>query len=98
MTTYLKDIKRILQKLKPTLTTLYHVDAIGLFGSVVRDDFVPDSSDVDIVVSFTQPIGIDFIDLSYLLEKELKRKVDVVSMRGIKNKYLKEIEKDIVYV
>ncbi|MDR1937271.1 MAG: hypothetical protein LBQ73_02070 [Tannerellaceae bacterium] len=55
-------------------------------------------SDVDIVVSFTQPIGIEFIDLADLLEKELKRKVDVVSLKGMKEKYLKEIEKEIVYV
>jgi len=98
MTSYLKDTKKILQKLKPSLANLYHVDTIGLFGSIVRDDFVPDSSDVDIVVNFTQPIGIEFIDLSYLLEKELNRKVDIVSLKGIKDKYFKEIEKDIVYV
>ena len=41
---------------------------------------------------------IEFIDLSYLLEKELNRKVDIVSLKGIKDKYFKEIEKDIVYV
>jgi predicted nucleotidyltransferase len=98
MTTYLKHTKRILQGLKPTLTSRYHVDTIGLFGSIVRDDFVSDTSDVDIAVSFSQPIGIEFIDLSYLLEKELNRKVDVVSIKGLKEKYLKEIERDIVYV
>ena len=98
MTSYLKNAKKTLQKLKPTLVNHYHVDTIGLFGSIVRDDFVPDSSDVDIVVNFTQPVGIEFIDLSYLLEKELNRKVDIVSLKGIKDRYFKEIEKDIVYV
>ena len=98
MTTYLKNTINILQRLKPTLASLYYVDTIGLFGSIVRDDFIPDSSDVDIVVNFTQPIGIEFVDLSYFLEKELNRKVDIVSFKGLKEKYLKEIEKDIVYV
>ena len=98
MTTYLKNTIGILQRLKPTLASIYHVDSIGLFGSIVRDDFIPDLSDVDIVVNFSQPIGIEFIDLSYFLEKELNRKVDIVSLRGLKEKYLKEIEKDIVYV
>jgi predicted nucleotidyltransferase len=98
MTTYLENTTKVLQKLKPTLATLYHVDTIGLFGSVVRDDFVPDSSDVDIVVNFTKPIGIEFVDLSYFLEKELNKKVNVVSLNGLKEKYLKEIENDIVYV
>ena len=98
MTVHLKNTKNTLQKLKPTLTSLYNVDTIGLFGSIVRNDFVPETSDVDIAVSFTQPIGIEFIDLSYLLEKELNRKVDLVSLKGLKDKYFKEIEKDIVYV
>jgi predicted nucleotidyltransferase len=98
MATYLNEAKRTLQKLKPTLVNRYHVKTIGLFGSIVRSDFLPDTSDVDIVVSFSQPIGIEFIDLSDFIEKELKRKVDVVSRMGVKEKYFKEIEKDIVYV
>jgi len=98
MTGYLRNTTETLQKLKPTLASLYNVDTIGVFGSIVRDDFVPDTSDVDIVVNFTQPIGIEFIDLSFLLEKELARKVDLVSLNGLKSKYFKEIEKEIVYV
>jgi len=98
MTAYLNHTKRKLRKLRPTLVNRYHVDTIGLFGSIVRNDFSPDTSDVDIIVSFTQPIGIEFIDLSNFIEKELKRKVDVVSRKGVKDKYFKEIEKDIVYV
>ena len=98
MTTHLENTQRILQGLKPVLASLYHVDTIGLFGSIVRDDFVSDTSDVDIAVTFTQPVGVEFIDLSYLLEKELNRKVDIVSQKGLKEKYFKEIEKEIVYV
>ena len=98
MTICFQNAQKILQDLKPTLISRYHVDRIGLFGSIIRDDFVSDTSDVDIAVSFSQPIGIEFIDLSYLLEKELNRKVDVVSIKGVKEKYLKEIERDIVYV
>jgi predicted nucleotidyltransferase len=97
MTVHLKRAKQVLRKLKPRLVDYYHVDSIGMFGSIVRDDFSPDS-DVDIIVHFSQPIGVEFIDLADLLERELKRKVDVVSRKGIKEKYFKEIEKDIVYV
>jgi len=97
MTTHFEIVKQVLQRLKPRLINDFHVDTIGLFGSIVREDFSP-NSDVDIMVNFSQPIGIEFIDLSNLLEQELKRKVDVVSGKGIKEKYFKEIEKDIVYV
>ena len=98
MTGHLEHTKRILQQLKPVLINQYYVDSIGLFGSIVRNDFKPDSSDVDIVVNFSQPVGIEFIDMADLLEQKLQRKVDVVSRKGIKEKYFKAIENDIVYV
>ena len=45
----LKTIKQMLVQLKPELVDKYHVSSIGLFGSVVRDDFTS-SSDIDIIV------------------------------------------------
>ena len=74
----------------------YGITRIGIFGSVARGE-QQNESDVDILVEFEKPIGVEFIDLSNILEKEFNRKVDVVSLKGIKYKYLKEIEKDIVY-
>ena len=93
----LVDIKIILQQLKPELAQKYHVHSIGLFGSVVRDDHTV-SSDIDIVVDFDRPIGIEFIDLAIYIENMLGQKVDLVSKNGIKEKYYKAIEKEIVYV
>jgi predicted nucleotidyltransferase len=93
----LESIKIRLKGLKPELSKKYSVSAIGLFGSVVRDDFHSDS-DIDILVDFDGPIGIEFITLADELEKELHHKVDLVSKAGIKGKYLKEIESEIIYV
>ena len=56
-------IKEILTQLKPELKQKYFVNTIGLFGSIVRNDFT-EKSDVDIFVDFTKPIGIEFIDLA----------------------------------
>jgi len=56
----------------------------------VRDDF-NEKSDIDIIVDFTRPIGIAFIDLADLLEAALKRPVDLVSKKGVKDKYFKVI-------
>jgi predicted nucleotidyltransferase len=91
------DIKTSLSAMKPDLVKKYSVSSLGLFGSVVRDDFTS-SSDIDIIVSFSKPIGIEFIDLADELEEMLHRKVDLVSRGGIKDKYFKAIEADIVYV
>ncbi len=90
-------IKSLLSQLKPELIGKYFVNSIGLFGSVVRDDFTT-SSDVDIVVDFSKPIGIEFIDLADFLESKLHKKVDLVSKNGIKEKYFHQIESEIVYV
>jgi predicted nucleotidyltransferase len=35
---------------------------------------------------------------SEMLEQALKRKVDIVSRKGVREKYFREIEKEIVYV
>ena len=76
----------------------YYVRSIGLFGSVVRDDFSPANSDIDIIVDFSRPVGIEFIDLAEFLEKNIDRKVDLVSLKGIKPKYYDQISKEIIYV
>jgi predicted nucleotidyltransferase len=95
--TELTSIKQILTQLKPELTRKYFVNSIGLFGSIVRDDFT-DKSDVDIIVDFSKPIGIEFIDLADYIESKLSKKVDLVSKNGVKPKYFHQIESEIIYV
>jgi len=94
---YLSTIQEKLRQVKQQLADKYHVNSIGLFGSIVRTDFKPES-DIDIMVDFSQPIGIEFIDLADELEKLLDRKVDLVSKAGIRPQYYKAIESDIRYV
>lgn len=94
----LESIVSLLTEIKPELTKKYYVSSLGLFGSIVRSDFSPATSDVDIIVDFSKPVGIEFIELADYLEKKIKRKVDLVSRNGIKPKYFHAIESDIVYV
>lgn len=93
----LADIKIRLQHIKPELAQKYHVLTIGLFGSVVREDFAA-GSDIDIIVDFDRPVGMEFIDLANYIEYILRHKVDLVSKNGIKEKYYKAIKNEIVYV
>lgn len=94
---YLSTIQEKLRQAKPQLSEKYHVNSIGLFGSIVRADFKPES-DIDIMVDFSKPIGIEFVDLADELEKLLNRKVDLVSRAGIRPQYYQAIEPDILYV
>ncbi|MCX6285473.1 MAG: nucleotidyltransferase domain-containing protein [Bacteroidetes bacterium] len=92
-----ENITNILKANKLDLLARYHLKSIGIFGSFTREDF-KDDSDIDILIDYEQPIGIEFIDLAEELEKILNLKVDLVSKNGIKPKYLEEIQKDLVYV
>jgi len=92
-----ESITNILKANKLDLLARYHLKSIGIFGSFNRGDF-KDDSDIDILIDYEQPIGIEFIDLAEELEKILNLKVDLVSKNGIKPKYLEEIQKDLVYV
>ena len=95
--TNLTSIKNTLTLLKPELTSKFFVNSIGLFGSVVRDDF-NEESDIDIIVDFDKPIGVEFIDLADFIESKLRKKVDLVSKNGVKAKYFQQIQSEIIYV
>jgi predicted nucleotidyltransferase len=95
--TDLISIKNSLTALKPEMEQRFFANSIGLFGSVVRDDFKA-SSDIDIIVDFTKPVGIEFVDLANFIESKLDKKIDLVSRNGVKKKYFKQIESQIVYV
>ena len=63
----------------------WQITELALFGSVLRDDFGPDS-DVDVLVGFRKGAKHTLFDLDDM-ELELKeifgRKVDLTSRRGI---------------
>ena len=87
----------ILSKLRPQLVSKYHLTSMGLLGSILRDDF-NENSDIDIIVDFSAPIGIEFIELAEYIETKLHKPVDLVSRNGIKQQYFLSIEKEILYV
>ena len=95
---YFEKIKENLEIMKPELIDKFGVSSIGLFGSIVRNDFSLADSDIDIIVEFSKPVGIEFIELAEYLESKFDRKVDLVSKNGIKECYFSEISKEIVYV
>lgn len=67
----------------------WRVREFSLFGSVLRDDFRPDS-DVDVLVSFQEQPEISLRDISEMaeeLEGLYARKVDLVIMEGLNNAF-----------
>ncbi|MFM1744536.1 MAG: hypothetical protein RLZZ630_473 [Bacteroidota bacterium] len=92
-----EEVRRILGQLKNELSQRFSVSSIGIFGSVARMEDTPES-DIDIIVDFSKPIGIEFIDLAEFIEKHLKQKIDLVSLKGIKERNLDSIKEDLILV
>jgi uncharacterized protein len=73
------------------------VEKLGLFGSYARGDADP-SSDIDIIVIFSQKKKNfdNFMDLSFLLEDILQKKVDLITpeslSENLKSNILPEVE------
>jgi uncharacterized protein len=72
----------------------YGATNVRVFGSVARGDARPDS-DVDLIVKYTQPVGLlDHIGLKLELEEYLGCKVDLVTKKSlhwvIRDRVLKE--------
>ena len=63
----------------------WNVSELALFGSVLRDDFRPDS-DVDVLVTWAPDARISLFDYTPMreeLETMFGRRVDLVSKRGV---------------
>jgi uncharacterized protein len=92
------EILSTLKKHKAELQQKYPVSSLALFGSYARGEQTPES-DVDLLVEFNGPIGIEIVDLVEYLEKLLKvKKVDLVSKKFLKPRYKEYIEKDMIHV
>ncbi|WP_339751974.1 nucleotidyltransferase family protein [Algoriphagus aquimarinus] len=71
----------------------YRVRTFSAFGSVNRDDF-NDDSDIDFVVDFNENDPFKYADLYFDLKENLedllKRQIDLIEERGIKNRFFKK--------
>jgi predicted nucleotidyltransferase len=61
-----------------------HIRKLAFFGSVLRDDFGPES-DIDVLVEFEpgKTPGFAFVSMAEELEKILGREVDLLTFRGV---------------
>ncbi|MCF8359093.1 MAG: nucleotidyltransferase family protein [Prolixibacteraceae bacterium] len=74
----LQEIKDTLSSHKNKLFNDYPIKSMAIFGSYSRKE-QNNTSDIDILVEFSDRIGIRFIDLADDLETILGRNVDLVS-------------------
>jgi len=75
-----------------------------VFGSVTRDDFNPETSDIDFLVQFQPYVNkgwlSEYTDLKVALEQLFGRKVDVIPDKQFRNPYFRatvDQDKESVY-
>ncbi|MHA1230079.1 MAG: nucleotidyltransferase family protein [Candidatus Helarchaeota archaeon] len=95
----LKDLKDILAAYKEEIRKKYGVIILGIFGSYAREE-QNEFSDIDILVDLEKPIGLKFFELWDELENLLGIKVDLLTIKSVKQKPLlwKSIKGSVVYV
>ena len=92
------QILKILKSQKRELEKKYPISEMGLFGSYARGDY-NEYSDIDILVDFNERIdGFDYIKIAHHLEDAFMQKIDLVSRRGIKAKYISFVENHLIHV
>lgn len=93
----LEKILFILKQHETRLQQKYPIARLGVFGSHARGEAI-ENSDIDIAIEITGPMGLNFIALANEIEDLFESKVDLVPKRSIKQDYLTNVERDIVYV
>lgn len=89
-----KDVIKILRRELPYLRNNYRIKRLGIFGSFAKQKQNA-RSDIDIIVEFESPIGLDFMELAEYIEKLLGKKVDIITSEGVKSIRVREVAEDI---
>jgi len=75
----------------------FNVASLALFGSYARDEQTP-QSDVDLLVTFSRPVGFGFMHLADRLEALLGKRVDLLAADGIKPNRRDSILASLIHV
>lgn len=91
------EVLAVLRQDYPHLVDQFKVSSLALFGSFAREE-QSTTSDVDLLVSFAEPIGFGFMHLADHLEALLGRRVDLVASDGIKENRRTSILSSLIHV
>lgn len=92
------EIMDVLRKEKPFLREKFGLMSIGLFGSFSKG-LQKKESDIDLLVELTEPRFDYLAGLQIYLEDRLGQPIEVIRKRkGLSERFLRRIEKDIQYV
>ena len=86
------------------LAIKHRVERLDLFGSATREDFNPETSDLDFLVAFEQMSPVEhansFFGLLEDLERLFARRIDLLESEPIENPYIREsiaLSREVLY-
>ncbi|MBN2094627.1 MAG: nucleotidyltransferase family protein [Candidatus Aenigmarchaeota archaeon] len=89
-------MKSVIASYREIMRRKYKVKEIGLFGSYARGE-QKKTSDIDLLVRFRENATLfDFVSLGDFLEEKLKKKVDLVSVGGVRKELEKNIQEELI--
>ena len=91
------EIEARLRDIKPVLTEKFHVSSIGYFGSCAKGQQT-ETSDLDLVVEFSKPVGWAFFTLEGFPEQSLGIKVDLTTKDSLKARIKNAILNQVKYI
>ena len=91
-----EDILGFLRKNKNFFKEKFDVDKVMLFGSYARDTAKPDS-DIDLLIESKNKSFDNIFDMKEFLEKEFKKKVDLIYRDSVRRFIMRLIEKELIY-
>ena len=92
------EIIDFLKSEKTFLSNEFGVVNIGLFGSFAKGEQTADS-DIDILVELKEPRFDWLAGLKIYLEQSFEKKIELVRKSNLlKSRFIRRVEKDIIYV
>lgn len=92
------EILAVLWEFKKHFAAQYGIKALGVFGSVARDQ-IREDSDVDVVIQMDLPNLVTLSRIRLEIEETVHKHVDIVQYRERMNDLLKKrIDREAIYV
>jgi len=89
---------RVLKRQRKELEEHFNESPLSLFGSVACDEAGVDS-DLDLLVEFSEPVGLfPFIELQQRLEELQDYKVDLSTLRSLKPRIKDQVLREVIRV
>lgn len=92
-----EKILRFLNDQQFEIKRRYKAEVKGLFGSAARGE-AQRESDLDLLVDFDEEADLfDYVGLSQFLEEKLKRKIDLVPRRALREEIRAKVLEEAIY-